>query len=152
MTLVTAITQTPSRMAKDCSTLQHAAAHCNTPTLCNTLQHAATCCNTLQHTARTKNSSCMQHTARTKNSSCMTTKTIWCGHLRSGVLQCVAMCCCSVLLQCVVAHSIEIKSKPDLELQRTAAHCNTLQHTANTLQHTATHCNTQQHTATHCKK
>ena len=140
MTLVTAITQTPSRMAKDCSTLQHAAAHCNTPTLCNTLQHAATCCNTLQHTARTK------------NSSCMTTKALWRGHLRSGVLQCVAICCCSVLLQCVAAQSIEIKSKPDLELQRTAAHCNTLQHTVITLQHTATHCNTQQHTATHCKK
>jgi len=34
----------------------------------------------------------------------------------------------------------------------TAAHSNTLQHTAthcNTLQHTATHCNTLQHTATH---
>jgi len=50
--------------------------------------------------------------------------------------------------------------------QRTAAHCNTLQHTAknhytlqqlpysathyNTLQLTATHCNTLQHTTTHC--
>ena len=58
-------------------------------------------------------------------------------------------------------------------LQRTATHCNTLQHTAtrhtygsvltsslmdctlsvchyNALQHIATHCNTLQHTATHC--
>ena len=55
-------------------------------------------------------------------------------------------------------------------LQLTAAHCNTLQHTAdvqriatnrytlrhsvthcNSLQHTAAHCNTLQHTATHCR-
>jgi len=38
-------------------------------------------------------------------------------------------------------------------LQRTATHCNTLQHAAkhcNTLQLTATHCNALQHTATHC--
>ena len=46
------------------------------------------------------------------------------------------------------------------QLQHTASHCNTLQHTATLcctlcillydLQHTATHCNTLQHTATHC--
>jgi len=45
---------------------------------------------------------------------------------------------------------------PVMTLQRTAAHCSTLQqHTAaycSTLQHTATatHCNTLQHTAAHC--
>jgi len=51
-----------------------------------------------------------------------------------------------------------------LLLATSATHCNTLQHTANTLQHTttehdllcciltttATHCNTLQHTASHC--
>ena len=39
--------------------------------------------------------------------------------------------------------------------QRTATHCNTLQHTAthcNTLQHSATHNDTQRHTATQYKK
>jgi len=41
-------------------------------------------------------------------------------------------------------------------LQRTATHCNALQHTTilmsfcNTLQHPSTHCNALQHTATHC--
>jgi len=33
-------------------------------------------------------------------------------------------------------------------MYHTATHCNTLQHTANTLQHTATHCNALQHTTT----
>jgi len=42
------------------------------------------------------------------------------------------------------------KMQGTFEKRDTATHCNTLQHTANTLQHTATHCNTLQHAATHC--
>jgi len=36
-------------------------------------------------------------------------------------------------------------------MQHIATHCDTLQHTLNTLQYTSTHSNTLQHTPTHCK-
>jgi len=74
---------------------------------CNTLQHAATHCNTLQHTA-----------TRSKHVGVL----LQCVLLQCVVLPCivllhcaVAVCCCSVLLQCVC------KTR-----QHTATHCNNL--------------------------
>ena len=82
-----------------------------------------------------------------------------------GVSVCVCVCVCVHVCVWVaptnnVRNASEMMSN-SMVSHRIAAHCNTLQHTAqftathcNTLQHTATHCNTLhnslQHTATHC--
>ena len=69
-----------------------------------------------------------------------------------SVKQCVAVC--------QYCHDDSTASHYTRKLQRTASHCNTLQHTATANEHkttpfvlgashSATHCNTLQHTATH---
>ena len=116
-------------------------------THCSTLQHAATHDNTLHMHIHGRN---MTH-ERTK-------KLGGCGRGRGWVT--LYMHTRRRVTTWVKIHS----------LQRTAAHCNMLQHTAthcictyvdksrpesrethcNILQHTAAHCHTQHHTATHC--
>jgi len=111
-----------SYSATHCNILQHTATHCNT------LQHTATYCNTLQHTA----THCTLFIYISHDST---------GPSDVGTTYRAAQFI-MVLSSCLYTHTT---------LQRTATHCNTLQHT---LQHAATpSClyrhTTLQHTATH---
>jgi len=144
------------RSLTHCNTPQHAHAHCSIP------QHSAAHCNALQHTATHGNT--LQYTLQQRTAMRRPQQ-------HSSCLQTQRLCCCSGLLQCLVAalwprlqhaatycndslqHSCSrAPRRRKIALQHAAIRCNMLQHTAthcNTLQHTATHCNAlQQHTAT----
>jgi len=124
--------RTLRHIAIHCNTLQHshampmsskwlARSTGNTATHCNALQHTATHCNTLQHTAYR-----LPHIAYGGHWNIATTATR-----------------CSIL-QHTASHRLWRSSKRIAILARdSTTHCKKIQ----TLKHTAAHCNTLQHTA-----
>jgi len=136
--------------------IPHTATHCNTmhhtATYCNTLEHTATYCNTLQHTATHCNT--LQHTPEPLSRPHIL---IYIYHTLQHIYH---------TLQQSPPHA----TAKALSLFHTAAHGNTLQHTATHCnrnlaslglparmrapqdQHTATHCSALRHTARHCNR
>jgi len=140
--------------ATHCITLEKAATHRNTP------QHATTRHNTQQHTCtpdlvRVEWACTVTHCNALQNTAT--------NSLQHTATHCFFRICLVDRLKSWLATKHTMKwSQLCNTLQRTAAHCNTLQHTRNTpksvrfqTEHTiktalTTHFSARQHTATHC--
>jgi len=143
--------------------LQHTTAHGKTATHCTTLHNTATHYNTLQHTATYCNArqrtathgTTRQHTA--PHCTTLHHTAPHCTTLQHNSTYCITPK--REYLHVVGVTYFALQSSAThcdtSTLQRTATHCNTLQHTAthfdtSTLKHTATHCYTLRRSAIHC--